>query len=98
MNPTLKYPDRPTASAAELGQDVARLVTQLGDGATALLVIGYDLASGTNKIRHGLGQTPRSAGFVPYSNVGWWSPTRPDGEFVYIDTAGAVTGDLQIWV
>lgn len=100
MNPALKWDDRPAAGPAELNEKMKTIVGDLGDGATVVLRTGVPLVSGANKIRHNLpaGRAPRAVAFVPYSNVGWWVPTRPDGQFVYIDTAGAVTGDLHLWI
>lgn len=99
MNPVIKYPDQPNASPRQISDNVIRLVGQLGDGATAILVVGVSLASGLNKIQHQQKRnTPRSVSFVPYTNVAWWAPTRPDATFAYIETAGAVVGDLQVWL
>ena len=97
MNKAIVLPRRSSAGPARQ-EDFDDLVDQLGDGATVLLSVGVSLASGVNKIRHNLKGTPRSVTFAPYSNVAWWSPTRPDGTFVYIQTAGAVEGDVQVWV
>lgn len=103
MNPAIVVPDQPNATASQLQTTLLRLVDQLNDGATAVLVPGVALLSGANKLRHGLQRggrdiAPRSASFVPRANVAWWQDTQPDSRFIYITTAGAVTGDLQIWI
>ena len=97
MNRNINIPDQPTASPARLQEALLQLVDQLDDGATAKLVRGVPLASGVNKMQHGLKQAPRAISFAPYSNVAWHVPTRPDETYVHITAAGAVTGDLFIW-
>lgn len=97
MNRNISVPDQPTASPARIQESLLRLVDQLEDGATATLSRGVILASGVNKIQHGLKQAPRAISFSPYSSVDWYTPTRPDATFVYITAGGAVTGDLFIW-
>lgn len=98
MNPTIRFPDRPATTVALLQQDLSSLVDQLSDGATAVLVADVTFASGLNQFRHGLKSTPRSVAVIPHVNVAWWQPTSPDAEYVYIQVASALVGDLQIWV
>lgn len=97
MNQNIVIPDQPSATPARIQESLSRLVDQLEDGATASMVLGVSLASGVNKLQHGLKRAPRAVLFAPYSNVTWYTPTRPDGMFVYITTGGAVTGDLFVW-
>jgi hypothetical protein len=92
------FPDRPTTSAQRLQTDVLALVGQLNDGATAVLTTGVVLASGLNKIRHGLPNAPRAVSLSPRSNVAWWTATAPDSEFLYITTAGVLTADVVVWI
>jgi len=98
MNQALRFPDQPTSTLPRLQTLVTELVDQLNDGATAILIEGVSLASGANLIRHGLSRTPRSVSTMPAANVAIWSPTKPDAQFLYIDTAGAVTADLYVWI
>lgn len=98
MNQNIVIPDRPTTTTYLLQEDVLNLADQLGDGATAILVKSIALASGANQIRHNLKRTPRSVHVSPRSNVAWWQPTDPDENFLYINTASALTADLFVWV
>lgn len=98
MNQNLTFPDRPGTSVVALQRDVKEIVSQLGDGATALLYTSITLASGTNNIRHNLGAAPRSVSVTPYSSVTWYMPTQPDDTFVYVNASGAATVDLQVWI
>lgn len=99
MNRSLVFPERKTTTLPQLQEDTIRLVAQLGDGATLQLgVEGYTLASGLNTIRHNMKRAPRAVQVIPYANVAWWIPTKPDDEFIYIQTGGALTGDIVLWV
>lgn len=98
MNENITFPDRPGTSVVSLQRDVKQLVSQLGDGATALLYTEIALASGTNKIRHNLDAAPRSVSVTPYSSITWYMPTQPDATFVYVYASGAATADLQVWI
>jgi len=97
-NPNLTFPNQPGQPVGRQQDHTKRLADQLGDGATATLVLGVTLASGTNKIRHGQAQAPRSVSMTARANVAVWQSSQPDGDFLYLDAAGAVTIDLQVWL
>lgn len=98
MNRNIIVPDEPAGSLYRLQEALRSLAEQLNDGATAIMVPNVSLASGLNKIRHGLKSTPASVVLSPRASITWYIPTQPDGEFLYIQTSGAVTADLHIWL
>jgi hypothetical protein len=85
-------------TAPELSSVIQALLDTMGPLAFADVKFNYALASGANKVRHGMKQkAPR--GFVPVAYTAGVVLTRTqaaDRDFIYITASAATSADIYI--
>jgi len=59
----------------------------------------YPLMAGiSNKVPHGLGETPTIVTIVPNSDVRFWQTRKPDLDYIYVDVSAHATADITVVV